>query len=389
MQATEGRQMMRFSRLLAGLATAWLLPQPAVADGYSDFNQCKFIGEASHADQNIAACDRVLADPRVTGPDRAAAFSNRCGWWWAGKDLDRALPDCNAAIQLDRFQAAAYVNRGNIYLNKGDVDRAFGDFNEAIRVDPGSAWAYSARGELYQSKGDAEHALADFSLSIRLDPNYALAYFYRSQSYKGQGDFERALVDLDRSIRLDPNDARAYFARGGIFYIMGNQAGALTDFTKSIKLAPDNAAAYFNRGVSYFVVGGRIADAQADFRRTTELNPGDAYAALWLDLAQRQNGVPSQLSEAVKRLDMNAWPAAIIRRFLGQLSAAQAIAAARDPDPATRLGESCEANFYSGEFALQTGNKPEAQRLLRQAASDCPRNFIESTAAIAELIAQR
>ena len=146
--------MRRCAGLLAGLATAWLLPHPALADSYRDLNQCRFIGEASNAEQNIAACDRVLSDPRVTGPDRAAAFSSRCGWWWARKDPDRALPDCNAAIQIDRSQAAAYVNRGNVYLNKGDADRALADFNEAIRIDPGSAWAYSARGELYQNKGD-------------------------------------------------------------------------------------------------------------------------------------------------------------------------------------------------------------------------------------------
>jgi len=381
--------MRRFSGLLAGLATAWLLPYPALADSYRDLNQCKFMGETSSADLSIAACDRVLGDAGVTGSDRAAAFSSRCGWWWAKKAPDRALPDCDAAIAIDRSQAAAYVNRGNVYLNQGDADRAFDDFNQAIRVDPGSAWAYTARGELYHNRGDTEHALADFDWSIRLDPNYAMAYFYRSQLYKGQGDYEHALVDLDRSIRLDPNDPRCYFARGGVSLMMGNQAGALADFTKSIQLAPDNAAAYFNRGVSYFIIGGRIADAQADFRKTTELNPKDAYAALWLDLAERQNGVPSHLSEAARRLDMKAWPAAIVRRFLGQLSATQAIAAASDPDPATRLGQSCEAYFYSGEFALQTGNRPEAQELLRQAASDCPRSFLESTAAIAELIAQR
>ena len=40
-------------------------------------------------------------------------------------------------------------------------------------------------------------------------------------------------------------------------------------------------------------------------------------------------------------------------------------------------------------LALVKKNKKEAQRQLKLAASDCPRTFIESTAAIAELILMR
>jgi lipoprotein NlpI len=380
---------MHFSVPLAGLAMVFAFASPALADSYSDLGQCNFVGEISKADQSIAACDRVLSDPKVTGPSRAIAFSNRCGWWWAKKDPDRALSDCNEAIRIDPTYAAAYVNRGNTYLNKADLERAFGDFNEAIRLDPKNAWAYTARGNLFKNKGDLDHALADLNESIRLDPNYAMPWFFRGDLYKTRGNFDHALADLNESIRLDPNDALAYFARGSVYYIMGNNALALGDFTKSIQLDPDNAAAYFNRGVAYFVIGGRTADAEADFKKASELSPTDAYAALWFDLAARRTNVPSRLAETAKQLDMTAWPAPVVREFLGELNSAQTLAAANDNDPKTRLGQTCEANFYSGEFALLKNNKQEALRLLRLAASDCPRGFLESTAAIAELIIQR
>lgn len=380
---------MHFSVPLAGLATLFAFAGPALADSYSDLGQCAFVGEISKADQSIAACDRVLSDPKVTGPRRAIAFSNRCGWWWAKKDPDRALSDCNEAIRIDPTYAAAYVNRGNTYLNKADPERAFGDFNQAIRLDPKNAWAYNARGNLFKNKGDLDHALADLNESIRLDPNYAMPWFFRGDLYKTRGDFDHALADLSESIRLDPNYAPAYFARGSVYYIMGINARALDDFNKSIRLDPDNATAYFNRGVAYFVIGGRTADAEADFRKASELNPADAYAALWFVLAGRSNKVPSRLAETAKHLDMAAWPAPVVRQFLGELNSAQTLAAANDNDPKTRVGQTCEANFYSGEFALLKHNKQEALRLLRLAASDCPRAFLESTAAIAELINQR
>src|ERR1700722_746444 len=180
---------MHFSAKLAGLATLLAISSPVLADHQSDLEQCKFIGEISKADLSIAACDRALNDPSMTGPGRAAVFSNRCGWWWAKKDPDRALPDCNEAIRIDRGNAAAYINRGNAYLNKSDLERAFSDFNEAIRLDPKNAWAYTARGDLYKNRGDFDRAMADFSESIRLDPNYAMAFFFRGDLFKHRDDF--------------------------------------------------------------------------------------------------------------------------------------------------------------------------------------------------------
>ena len=154
---------MYLSVLLAELALLFAISSPALADNRRELNQCKFVGKISNADLSIAACNRALDDPKISGPSRAVVLSNRCGWWWAKKDTDRALPDCNEAIRVDPGLAAAHINRGNVYLNKADFDRAFDDFNEAVRLDPKSGWAYGARGDFYKNKGDFDHALADLS----------------------------------------------------------------------------------------------------------------------------------------------------------------------------------------------------------------------------------
>jgi lipoprotein NlpI len=383
---------MRFSVLLAAFATLLLaasltLTSPVRADSQGDLDHCKFVGEIGKADESIAACDRVINDPKVTAQNRAAAFSSRCGWWWFKKNPDRALSDCNEAVRTDSSNAAAFLNRGNAYLSKSDIEHAFTDFNSALRLDPKNAWAYVERGNLYRNKGDLDHALADLNESIRLDPGYALAVYFRGDLYRSMGDFSRAMADMNEAIRLDPNYAPAYFTRGRLSYMLGNNPAALEDFTKSIKFDAEDATAYFNRGVAYYVIGGRTPDAVADFKKAAELNPKDAYAALWRDLAERRNNAPSHLAEAAKQLDMTVWPAPVIRHFLGELNAEQTFGAAFDTDPKTKLAQTCEANFYSGEFALLKKDKKEAQRLLKLAANDCPQSFIESTAAVAELIA--
>jgi lipoprotein NlpI len=200
------------------------------------------------------------------------------------------------------------------------------------------------------------------------------------------GNIAQAMDDMNETIRLDPNYALAYFTRGRLSYMLGNNPAALEDFGKAIKLDAENPDAYFNRGVAYYVIGGRTPDAAADFKKAAEINPRDAYAALWRDLAERRLNAPSHLAEAARQLDMTVWPAPVIRQFLGELTAEQTFGAAFDTDPKTRLAQTCEANFYSGELALLKKNKKEAQRLLKLAANECPSSFIESTAAVAELI---
>jgi lipoprotein NlpI len=116
------------------------------------------------------------------------------------------------------------------------------------------------------------------------------------------------------------------------------------------------------------------------------LTPSTPYYALWLDIVEKRSGLASRLPQAVSQIDMTKWPAPVIRLFLGQITPAAVLAAADDPDAETRKGQVCEANFYSGELALQHGSKDEAERLFRLAATDCPGDeFVERPAANAEV----
>jgi lipoprotein NlpI len=84
-------------------------------------------------------------------------------------------------------------------------------------------------------------------------------------------------------------------------------------------------------------------------------------------------------------IDMTAWPAPVIRMFLGQMTPAAVLAAADDADTTKKKGQVCVANFFGGEWALRQGAKVEAALLFRSAASDCPKSFVQFSAANAEL----
>ncbi len=159
---------------------------------------------------------------------------------------------------------------------------------------------------------------------------------------------------------------------------------AIADYNEAIRLDAKYSGAYFSRGLAN-LYNGSASKALADLNQASELNPKDAYAALWLDIVNKRSNRASRLPQAISQLDMTKWPAPVIRLFLGQMTPEAVLAAADDPEPNNKKGQVCEANFYSGELALQQSAKDDAARLFRLAALDCPKNFYERPAANAEL----
>jgi lipoprotein NlpI len=194
----------------------------------------------------------------------------------------------------------------------------------------------------------------------------------------------RAIQDYDQAIKLDPNDATAFNNRGRAYNDKGQYDRAIADFNEAIRLDPKYRSAYFERGLAN-LYAGNLPKALADLNQASALDPKYAYATLWLDIVGQRSNIPSRLSQAASAIDMTAWPAPVIRMFLGQMPPSAVLAAADDPDATKKKGQVCEANFYSGEWALRQGTKDEATRLFRLAAADCPKGFEEWFAANAEL----
>jgi lipoprotein NlpI len=211
-----------------------------------------------------------------------------------------------------------------------------------------------------------------------------LAYNNRGNAYKAKGDNDRAIADYNQAISLDPKDALAYNNRGNAYKAKGDNDRAIADYNQAISLDPKSSNSYFNRGRSNLYAGS-VEKALADLNQASALAPKYAYAALWLDIVSQRNNLPSRLPQTSSQLDMTAWPAPVVRLFMGQMTPGALLAAADNPDATTKRDQVCEANFYIGELSLMKGSKDEATRLFRLAASGCPHGFVEWDAANAEL----
>jgi len=195
-------------------------------------------------------------------------------------------------------------------------------------------------------------------------------------------------------VRLEAKDPNVRPSRGIKDQTRSDLNQIIAYYNAAIKLDPKDDDAYFHRALANFYTGS-LPKALADLSQASKIDPQYPYYALWIDIVDKRGNLASQFAPvmaktdqftpAIAKIDMNKWPAPVIRLFLGQTTPAAVLAAADDADAKTRRGQLCEANFYVGELALQQGDKAEAARLFRLAAAGCPREFVEGSSATAEL----
>ena len=141
-------------------------------------------------------------------------------------------------------------------------------------------------------------------------------------------------------------------------------------------LDPRFAVAYRARALVEFY-SGDTEGAINDLRKAVELEPSDSYSAIWLEIASRRGGKSGVLAESLPNLDMNEWPAPLVKLMMGRTTAKAALEAAKNSNPKLDREQRCEANFYIGEWESFNGSQEKARELLAYAVANCPHRFLE------------
>lgn len=99
-------------------------------------------------------------------------LNGRC---WAramlGKDLDKALDDCNAALRKGPRNSEALDSRGLVHLRRGELREAIADYDAALRLQPKLPWSLYGRGLARKRLGQTAEGEADIQAATAIDPN--------------------------------------------------------------------------------------------------------------------------------------------------------------------------------------------------------------------------
>ena len=123
-------------------------------------------GQGRYGDA-VPGFDRALA----LMPEDVRFLAARC---WAlagdGRDLNRALADCNRAVDLAPELAGPRANRGMVRLKQQNWRAAVQDYTRALDTDPAMPAALFGRGYAHARLDDMTRAQADIGAARRMDP---------------------------------------------------------------------------------------------------------------------------------------------------------------------------------------------------------------------------
>ncbi|MBT2132728.1 tetratricopeptide repeat protein [Croceibacterium sp. LX-88] len=110
-------------------------------------------------------------------PQDGRTWNARC---WArgaqGRNLDKALADCEAALNLDGNSSDTHDSRGLVHLKQKEWEAALEDYETSRTLDPGAASAYFGHAIALQRLDRDDEAEADFKRALALDPKIAEKY---------------------------------------------------------------------------------------------------------------------------------------------------------------------------------------------------------------------
>ena len=123
------------------------------------------------------------------------------------QDLRRMVERLAEKIKANPGDTESLFLRGLVYRDLGELEQALADFSAAIELEENYGLARHARGITNLNLGEFQGALRDFDAVIGLDPDNAAAQRGRGVALGGLGRDDEAVRDLDRSLGLDPDNA--------------------------------------------------------------------------------------------------------------------------------------------------------------------------------------
>ena len=212
----------------------------AGAQSDADRKTCE-TAKAGEWDQSfIDTCSRAIAaagDAQV----KSQLLVRRALGYRALRQLNRALPDNDAAIAANPQSAPAYRDRALTLLLLHKFELAVQDCEKIIVIDGGAAPGANA----------ALIRVASLDLS-RCGSFNALV-----------GHNDRAFVLLDQAVQLDPNLSDNLIARCSLRRRTGRLAEALEDCNRAVQLNPNGFFGASERSMVYLQLG-RLPEAKAD-----------------------------------------------------------------------------------------------------------------------------
>ena len=143
--------------------------------------------------------------------------------------------------------------RGIEAIQEEKMGDALEYFNKDISDNPKSGYSYMWVSYLYLAHDEYGKALDAANMAVKLLPKkdteyLTFAYGYRSKTYLCLGDTAKALADCAAAIKVDPKNTDLYNDRAQIYYELKKYDLADADYRKMTELKPGDVMGYMGLG---------------------------------------------------------------------------------------------------------------------------------------------
>lgn len=143
--------------MLACMATGAASADNLATDCFSDDNERRIIG-----------CTVIIDNPATTPLDRSNALAMRGLALSIKGQLDRAIEDYNASLNINPNAPAALNNRAWAYYRAGRGREGLPDVEQSLLLNPDSEHSWDTRAHIRQMMGNVEGAIRDYEMAIHL-----------------------------------------------------------------------------------------------------------------------------------------------------------------------------------------------------------------------------
>lgn len=187
-------------------------------------------------------------------------------------DIDAALANLNAALELDPNLVEAYKERARTLLELKEYVRAVNDLTSAAEIDPADEEIFALLGEAQYHRRMFDAAAVDFSRALETTNDDPRLLYDRALVYLRQAEFRKSFEDLNKVCTLNPDSARAFSMRGVARFFLEDLDQSIVDLEKSASMNSHDPIILNNRGFFYLKVGNYAA-AKSDFEKALAIDP--------------------------------------------------------------------------------------------------------------------
>ncbi len=216
-------------------------------------------------------------------------------------ELQTAATCCEHLLTLKPNDGTTWGFLGTTRLSAGRHHEAIEAFDRALTLSPETPMILINRGCALFQLDKFNESIDSLNRAIQLEPSNANAHFNLARTYKSQGKIAGAIQALKTALQYNPDLFEAHCSLGTLLYENGSLLECKQVWLHALGRHPNQIQYRLGLAKLYTVIG-EYDSALEQYRKTQQIQPGNAQALCGQADVLEKNGNFEQAYDTIKTL---------------------------------------------------------------------------------------